>query len=131
MDNRLTTAIAVAAAIIIVGAALGGSLARFTPPAPSGNSAPGPRLIGKDEADQTLTLALHDRFAFDLGNELSWSPSFDPSAAVRPVPGLPGVYEVVLPGTVAVTALGAPVCKAGTPCPQFRVRFSVTLAVSP
>lgn len=80
------------------------------------------------QADQftTIKIKVGAPFEVSLGTALSWNVSFSPAGAVA-ASGSSSTYKAVTAGTITLTATGAPICKAGEACPQFRQQVTVTL----
>lgn len=138
---------------------MAGSLATSTPPAATTTagggavaspSHPGLPVTGTGEvtattsplivtsADSGKTIRLHkgDTFILKLGGSLNWSDvKITDNGVVTAVPtfaaipGAQGMYEARTAGTAAISATGAPICKANEACPQFIALFSATIVV--
>jgi hypothetical protein len=95
----------------------------------------GMTVVRKQDTNQTINLALHERFVLELGSDLKWTLDFSPSGSITRVAnsaatgGIQGVYEAVKAGNATLTATGAPICKAGQACPQFLINVTVNFVV--
>jgi hypothetical protein len=113
-------------------------------PAPVASTAPAPgkpatsstsATVTAAENGTTLHLAVGERFTLELGAGVEWAVKVADPAIVAPVsgvtlaPGVQGVYEAIAPGTTVLNAVGSPSCTGGA-CPQFRIGFTLTIAVS-
>lgn len=90
---------------------------------------PAPHIISITQSDDTQTIHSNvgDQFVFNLG-DYNWTIALGTQDAIRQVGA---TYVAVKPGTVHVTATGAPRCTANQACPMFRILFTVTLIVDP
>jgi predicted secreted protein len=99
------------------------------PPANSGSI-----TITNADNNTTITLAKGQDFTVQLGNDLRWTLTFDPSASVAKLSSITnqdaqGTYEATSPGTITLKGSGAPICTPEEACPQFEAVFTVTLEV--
>lgn len=90
--------------------------------------------ITNADNNSTVHMAKGSTFVVQIGNGLKWSGiTFDPASSITQLAGISGAeqgtFKAVVPGTVTLKATGAPICKAGQPCPMFLAVFSTTLVI--
>ena len=92
------------------------------------------RAVTTNDNGKTVVFKRGEEFVLDLG-ALTWNlttsnPSIIsqiPSAAVAS--GSQGTYVANNTGTTVLSGTGAPICKTGEACPQFREEFTVNIVV--
>ncbi len=103
-------------------------------PAPSAPAAPALITITNAYNNATVRLSSGQEFSVNLGGNLNWRLAFSPATSVRQVSASStnaeqGAFMAVAPGSVSLTATGAPICAPQQACPTFLAIFSTTLDI--
>ncbi|HET7338712.1 MAG TPA: hypothetical protein VFK22_04135 [Candidatus Dormibacteraeota bacterium] len=127
--------------LIALFAAACGSVGQGVSPSPSEN--PMHFDVTATEKDHAVSMHVGEKLQVVLhgGGQLNYqqvqssdesvlAPTVDPAAtAVRGV--TLAAFVARSAGTARVTAVGAPVCPSGQPCPMFAVLYTLTVTVTP
>ena len=87
--------------------------------------------IGPGDAGQTARVPVGQQLRLDLPDGYGWTVSVADPSLMGEVPGAPGVYEALAPGTTSLALSGDPACyRAGRGCLLPSLSFQVQIVVT-